>query len=218
MKANEQRKKGKRVCRQTERAKGKWKRLLCSLSDTSRADKKEGDDDRCFFGPHVPTRRLPTPPVVDYSPDPSSITDLTRRRFPTGPVLDYRPRPSSITHPTRPRLPTRPVLDHPFDPSSITEPTGRRFTDPTRNFTLPEFLLLFSSTKQTRQFPAHNVLSKSKPALAGYVGPVRVSTRASTRVSYALTDGQWFKKIKIKNHHTLLGRALPLLNTCNALT
>ncbi len=118
----------------------------CSLSNT-RADEKEGDDDRCFFGPRVPTRRLPTPLVVDYPPDPSSITDLTRRRFPTRPVLDYRPRPSSITHPTRPRSPTRSVFDYRTDRSTIT--------DPTRNFTLPEFSrisfsILFNKKKKKK--------------------------------------------------------------------
>jgi hypothetical protein len=41
------------------------------------------------------------------------------------------------------------------------------------------------------------VLSKSKPVLAGYVGPGRVSTRASTWVSYALTDKQWSTKKKV---------------------
>jgi hypothetical protein len=152
---------------------------LQSLGHT-RADKKEGDDDRCFFGPRVPTRRLPTPPVVDYPPDPSSITDLTRRRLPTRRVLDYQPHPSSITHPTRPRLPTRPVLDYPPDPSSITHSIRPRLPNPPVDDYRPHpsfyparvfqnsrisFSILFNNKKKTRQFPAHNVLFKSKPSV-----------------------------------------------------
>jgi hypothetical protein len=54
-----------RECADRESKRQMEKIALQSLGHQQRADKKEGDDDRCFFGPHVPTRRLPTPPVVD---------------------------------------------------------------------------------------------------------------------------------------------------------
>jgi len=50
--------------------------------------------------------------------------------------------------------------------------------------------------------------------LAGYVGPGWVSARVLTRVSYALTGNGQQKK----SSYTLLGWALLLLYTCNALT
>jgi hypothetical protein len=126
------------------------------------------------------------------NPHSSSITHPTRPRLRTWPVVDFPPDPSSIADPTRPRLPNRPVLDPPFDPSLIYRTDRSTITDSTRDFTLPEF----SRT--------------SISVVAGYVGPVRVSTRASTRVSYALTDGQW-STTKKKSSYTLPGRTLLLL-------
>jgi hypothetical protein len=62
--------------------------------------------------------------------------------------VDYQPHPSSITHPTHPRSPIQSVFDYRTDRSTITDPT-RQFTLPEFS-RIPEFLFPFSSTNKNK--------------------------------------------------------------------